>query len=399
MDIRMKEILDPSFIRRTDPFLLFTALGLVGLGIIMVYSASFVIAGQRFGDPYHFLKKQALAALFGILLLLLVSRMDYHRWRSLAIPLLLVSLLLLVALLLPWFRQVTGGSTRWLRFWSLSFQPAELAKLALVIYLARILANKEYKMDSFIYGFLPPAIIFLIFFLLVLKQPDFGSGLVFGMIVFLLLFIAGIRLRYLFLAGLAAIPLFFWVISRASYRIKRWEIFWDPWSDPENAGFQLIQSFLAFGAGKLFGVGLGEGKQKLFYLPEIHTDFIFSVIGEELGFLGVVAVVGLFGLILFRAFRASLRAPDRFGTYLAAGLLILLAVQILINMGMALGLLPTKGSTLPFISYGGTSLVINLLAVGILLNIASQGTKVSDDEDHDRGGRDRRPPLSGLGHR
>ncbi len=394
----LKNLTDLGFIRRIDPFLLFTTLTLVGFGIIMVYSASFVVAGQRFGDPYHFLKKQAIAAFLGILLMFLVSKMDYHRWRVLAIPILLLSVALLVALLLPWFRQVIGGSARWLRLWFFSFQPAELAKLALVIYMARSLAKKEYRMDSFLHGFLPPIVVFLVFFALVLKQPDFGSGLVFGMIVFSLLFIGGTRMRFLLVAALAALPLLYIVLTRASYRIKRWEVFWDPWSDPENAGFQLIQSFLAFGAGKLFGVGLGEGKQKLFYLPEIHTDFILSVVGEELGFIGVMAIVTLFVLVVFRAFRTSLRAPDLFGTYLAVGISVLLAVQILINMGVALGLLPTKGSTLPFISYGGTSLVVNLLAVGILLNISSQGEKTAN-ENHDRGGRNGRSPLPGVSHR
>lgn len=395
---RLKNFVDLGFIRRIDPFLLLTTLTLVGFGIIMVYSASFVVAGQRFGDPYHFLKKQAIAAFLGILLMFLVSKMDYHRWRVLAIPILLLSVALLVALLLPWFRQVIGGSARWLRLWFFSFQPAELAKLALVIYMARSLAKKEYRMDSFLHGFLPPVVVFLVFFALVLKQPDFGSGLVFGMIVFSLLFIGGTRMRFLLVTALAALPLLYIVLTRASYRIKRWEVFWDPWSDPENAGFQLIQSFLAFGAGKLFGVGLGEGKQKLFYLPEIHTDFILSVVGEELGFIGVMAIVTLFVLVVFRAFRTSLRAPDLFGTYLAVGISVLLAVQILINMGVALGLLPTKGSTLPFISYGGTSLVVNLLAVGILLNISSQGEKTAN-ENHDRGGRNGRSPLPGVSHR
>jgi cell division protein FtsW len=372
--------------RRMDPWMLLAALILVGLGIIMVYSASFVVAGQRFGDPYHFLKKQAVAAGLGILLMFLAARTNYHRWQSLAIPLLVVSGVLLLLLILPGIRHQIGGSTRWLRFSFFSFQPSELAKLALVIYLARSLTKKEDKMESFTHGFLPHIVVFLILFLLVLKQPDFGTGLIFGMIVFVLLFISGTRLLFLSTAFLAAVPVLFFVLTRASYRYKRWLAFLDPWSDPGNTGFQIIQSFLAFGAGKLFGVGLGEGRQKLFYLPEIHTDFILSVIGEELGLIGVTVVVVLFFFLIVRAFQASLRAPDLFGTYLAVGIAVLLAVQTLLNMGVALGLLPTKGSTLPFISYGGTSLMVNLLAVGILLNISSQGGK-KIDEDHDRGRR------------
>jgi cell division protein FtsW len=384
--------------RRMDPLLLFAVLILVGLGIIMVYSASFVIAGQRFGDPYHFLKKQAVAAGLGISLLFLAARIDYHRWRILAVPLLLLSGFLLLLLILPGIRHQIGGSTRWLRFSFFSFQPAELAKLALVIYMARSLTKKEDKMESFTHGFLPHVVVFGVLFLLVLKQPDFGTGLVFGVIVFVLLFLSGTRLLFLSTALLAAVPVLFFVLTQASYRYKRWLAFLDPWSDPGNTGFQIIQSFLAFGAGKLFGVGLGEGRQKLFYLPEIHTDFILSVIGEELGLIGVTVVLVLFFVLVLRAFQASLRAPDLFGTYLAAGIAVLMAVQTLLNMGVALGLLPTKGSTLPFISYGGTSLIVNLLAVGILLNIGSQGGK-KIDEDHDRGRRYWRAPLSGSRHR
>jgi cell division protein FtsW len=394
----LKDWLDPDSMRRMDPFLLFTTLALLGFGIIMVYSASFVIAGQRFGDPYHFLKKQAIAALVGMGLMFGVSRIDYHRWRVWALPALLLSLLLLAALLVPGFRQVIGGSARWLRLWVFSFQPSEMAKLALVIYMARSLARKEDRMDSFTHGFLPPAVVLLVFFFLVIKQPDFGAGLVFALVVFTLLFVAGTPLRYLLGAVLLALPAAYWILTQASYRAKRWEIFWDPWSDPENAGFQLIQSFLAFGAGKLSGVGLAQGRQKLFYLPEIHTDFILSVIGEELGFIGVMAVVILFFIIIFRAFRTSLRAPDLFGTYLAVGIAILLAVQILIHMGVALGLLPTKGSTLPFISYGGTSLVVNLTAVGILLNISTH-RETMNHEDPDRRGRDGRSSLPRPGRR
>ena len=394
----LKDWLDLDSMRRMDPFLLFTTLALVGFGIIMVYSASFVIAGQRFGDPYHFLKKQAIAALVGMGLMFGVSRIDYHRWRFWALPALLLSLLLLAALLVPGFRQVIGGSARWLHLWFFSFQPSEMAKLALVIYMARSLAKKEDRMDSFTRGFLPPTVVLLVFFFLVIKQPDFGAGLVFALVVFTLLFVAGTPLRYLLGAVLLALPAAYWILTQASYRARRWEIFWDPWSDPENAGFQLIQSFLAFGAGKLSGVGLAQGRQKLFYLPEIHTDFILSVIGEELGFIGVMAVVILFFIIIFRAIRTSLRAPDLFGTYLAVGIAILLAVQILIHMGVALGLLPTKGSTLPFISYGGTSLVVNLTAVGILLNISTH-RETMNHEDPNRRGRDGRSSLPRPGRR
>lgn len=382
--------------RHIDFYLLFSVLTLLGLGIVMVYSASFVVAGQRFGDPYFFLKKQALAAGIGLALLFFAARFDYRRWQALGLPLLVLSVALLTLLILPGVRQEIGGSARWLRVASFSFQPAELAKLALVVYLARSLSKKEGRMKEFGAGFLPHMVVLGILFFLVLKQPDFGTGLIFASLVFFMLFAAGASFKHLGAAAVAALPFLFYIATRAKYRQGRLLTFLNPWSDPGNAGFQIIQSFLAFGSGNVFGVGLGMGKQKLFYLPEVHTDFIFSVVGEELGLIGVAGVVGLFAVLVFRSFRACFRAPDLFGTYLAMGITCLLAVQTLLNMGVVMGLLPTKGSTLPFISYGGTSLLVNLLAVGILLNISSQGIG-KRNENLDRRRRDRGAPVPGPG--
>ncbi len=385
-----------DFIRRMDPILLLSTLALVGFGIVMVYSASFPVGTERMGDPYHFLKKQAFAALLGIGLMLLAARLNYRLWQVLAIPLLIGSIGLLFLVFVPGLRQQIGGAYRWLKISSFSFQPAELAKLALVIYLARSLTNKEGRMESFTVGFLPHVIVMGILFLLVLKQPDFGTGVLFVAVVFLMLFVGGTRLRFLGGALLAALPALVYLAVRKNYRWERIVAFWDPWKDPGGGGFQIIQSFLAFGAGKVFGVGLGDGKQKLFYLPEIHTDFIFSVIGEELGLIGVSLIIVLFVVLILRGFQSSYRAPDLFGTYLSLGITSLIAIQALLNMGVVMGLLPTKGSTLPFVSYGGTSLMINLMAVGILLNVYSQGGR-SRNEDPDRRGGNGRPPLPGPG--
>jgi cell division protein FtsW len=385
-----------DFIRRMDPILLFCTLGLAGIGIVMVYSASFPVGTERMGDPFHFLKKQAIAAALGIGLLLLAARMNYRYWQGLAIPLLLGSIVCLFLVFVPGLRQQIGGAFRWLKIGPFSFQPAELAKLALVIYLARWLTRKEGRMENFTAGFLPPVIVAGILFLLVFLQPDFGTGVLFVAVVFLMLFVGGTRLRFLGGAFLAALPVLAYLAFRAHYRIGRFLAFWDPWKDPGGTGFQIIQSFLAFGAGKIFGVGLGEGKQKLFYLPEIHTDFILSIIGEELGLIGVTLIIILFLALIIRGFQSCLRAPDLFGTYLALGVTTLISIQTLLNMGVVMGLLPTKGSTLPFISYGGTSLMINLMAVGILLNVHSQGGK-SRDEDPDRRRGNGRTPLPGPG--
>lgn len=385
-----------DFFRRLDPILLLSTLILVGFGIVMVYSASFAVADERMGDPYFFLKKQAMAAGLGIILLVLAARMNYHLWQILSLPLLLASVVLLGALILPGMRHEIGGSSRWLKFASFSFQPAELAKLALVIYLARSLTKKEGRMKDFSVGFLPHIIVLGFLFVLVLKQPDFGTGVLFAAVVFIMLFAAGARLVFLGGAMGAVVPFLVYLAIRADYRWERIVAFWDPWKDPGKAGFQIIQSFLAFGAGKVLGVGLGEGRQKLFYLPEVHTDFIFSVVGEELGLAGVTILIALFVLLVIRGFQTCMRAPDTFGIYLSLGITVLIAIQTLLNMGVVMGLLPTKGSTLPFISYGGTSLMVNLMAVGILLNIHSQGGRTGH-ENHDRRRGDGRTPLPGLG--
>ena len=385
-----------DFIRRMDPFLLLSTLALVGFGIVMVYSASFPVGTERMGDPYHFLKKQAIAAGLGIGLLVLGAWMNYRYWQPLALPLLMVSIVLLFLVFVPGVRQQIGGAYRWLKIYGFSFQPSELAKLALVIYLARSLTKKEGRMERFTVGFLPFVVILAILFPLVLKQPDFGTGVLFVALVFLMLFVAGTPFRFLGGALLAALPFLAYLAVKANYRWERIVTFLDPWKDSGGAGFQIIQSFLAFGAGKVFGVGLGEGKQKLFYLPEIHTDFIFSVIGEELGLVGVAVIIALFLVLVIRGFQSCFRAPDRFGMYLSLGITVLIAIQTLLNMGVVMGLLPTKGSTLPFISYGGTSLMMNLMAVGILLNVHSQGVR-SKNEGPDRRRGNGGTPLPGPG--
>jgi cell division protein FtsW len=385
-----------DFIRRMDRILLLSTLALVGFGIVMVYSASFPVGTERMGDPYHFLKKQAIAAALGIGLLVLGARLNYRYWQPLALPLLVGSILLLFLVFVPGLRQQIGGASRWLKIYGFSFQPSELAKLALVIYLARSLTKKEGRMERFTVGFLPFAIVLAILFPLVLMQPDFGTGVLFVAVVFLMLFVAGTPIRFLGGALLAAVPFLVYLAVKADYRWERIIAFLDPWKDSGKAGFQIIQSFLGFGAGKVFGVGLGEGKQKLFYLPEIHTDFIFSVIGEELGLVGVTIIIALFLVLVIRGFQSCFRAPDRFGTYLSLGISVLIAIQTLLNMGVVTGLLPTKGSTLPFISYGGTSLMMNLMAVGILLNVHSQGVR-SRNEGPDRRRGNGGTPLPGPG--
>ncbi|MBW2121800.1 MAG: FtsW/RodA/SpoVE family cell cycle protein, partial [Deltaproteobacteria bacterium] len=250
--------------------------------------------------------------------------------------------------------------------------PSEPCKLGSVVFLSHFLAKKGEKIKSFQFGFLPAVLISGTAILLIISQPDFGVALFLGIMVILMLFVAGTRLSYIFSLGLLAIPALYYLIAKVPYRVQRIMSYLNPWNDPRGISFQIVQSFVAFGAGGFFGAGLGQGKQKLFFLPAPHTDFIFSVIGEEMGLVGAFIVLGLYLVLTVRGVRVSLAAPDEFGTFLGLGITSLISLQALINMAVVLGLLPTKGLTLPLISYGGTSLVTSLVSVGILLNISSQ---------------------------
>ena len=357
--------------KRLDFILLFTVLALVGIGIVMVYSTSAIIAGDRFGDAYYFLKRQALYAAVGFALMILMMFVPYELLKRLAYPILIFSILLLIAVLIPGIGHRAGGAMRWLKIQSFSFQPSEFAKLGLVIFLAYLLAKKEEKIRSFSFGFLPPVLLSGLVIALVMKEPDFGAAFFLTVMVFLLLFVSGARVIYIAGACLIAIPVAYYFLMNGGYRHKRLMSFIRPWEDPNGTSFQIIQSFLSFGSGGLFGLGLGEGRQKLFFLPAPHTDFIFSVVGEELGLVGAMVVLLLFFILTLRGIQIGLSLGERFGAYLALGITLMISLQAVINMGVVLGLLPTKGLTLPFISYGGTSLIANLAAVGILLNLST----------------------------
>ncbi len=343
---------------------------LLSIGVVMVYSASAIMAADRFHDPYLFLKKQLFWALLGTLGLLAVLRIDYRRLERLQWPILIAAGVLLVLVLVPPFAQPINGTRRWFRLGPVSFQPAELAKLALVIYLAAYLARRHDGLASFTRGLLPPLGIAGGLALLVLAQPDLGSCLTLIIVTFGLLFLAGARTHHLGLLVALALPVLVFVVRLAPYRLRRITTFVDPWADPRGGGFQIIQSWLALGSGGLFGRGIGESKQKLFYLPESHTDFIFAVIGEELGFLGALALLTLFVVLIWRGLRVGVRAPDAFGAYLALGITVLIATQTFVNLGVVTGSLPTKGLPLPFISFGGSSLLVTMLSAGVLLNIS-----------------------------
>jgi cell division protein FtsW len=360
---------------RFDFILLIVTLALVGFGIVMVYSTSAIMAGDRFQDPYYFLKKQAFFAGVGFLLMIFMMFFPYTILKRLAYPILILSVLLLVAVLIPGIGYRAGGAMRWLKIQSVSFQPSEFAKLGLIIFLAYFLTKKEEKIRSFSFGFLPTLLLSGLVIILVAKEPDLGAALFLSTMVFFLLFVSGARVIYILSALLLAVPMIYTLMMNVGYRYKRLMSFIRPWEDPTGTSFQIIQSFLSFGSGGLFGLGLGEGRQKLFFLPAPHTDFIFSVIGEELGLVGAMGVVLLFFIFTMRGIQIGLSLDDRFGTYLALGITLMISLQAVIHMAVVLGLLPTKGLTLPFISYGGTSLITNMVGVGILLHLSTRADR------------------------
>lgn len=342
---------------------------LVLLGALMVFSASAVLAADRYGSSYYFLIRQVVWAAIGLAAMVGLMHLDYRKLAHPAVTFSLagLQLLLLVAVL---FADSSNSAHRWLRLGPVSFQPSEFSKLALVIFLAWFLMFRRGAVNDIRHTLAPIALMTGLTMVLIIKQPDLGTALAILLIVAAMLYAAGMRVRYFAYGLLAATPLLYVLVFRVGYRYNRILAFLDPSSDPLGKGFQILQSFIAVGTGGINGVGLMEGKQKLFYLPEPHTDFIFAVIGEELGLIGTAVVLALFGLILWRGLRAALGAPDEFGRLLALGLTAMVVGQALVNMSVVLGLMPTKGIPLPLVSYGGSSLLISLMAAGILLNIS-----------------------------
>ena len=353
-----------------DRVLVGAVLGLLAFGMVMVYSSGAVFAAKKYGDAAYFLKREMIYALLGLGALSIATRIDYGLYRRLAYPLLFFSIFLLAAVLKVGSR--AGGAIRWFRLGPLSFQPGELAKLALCIYLAALLARKAEKVRVFSIGFLPPLLVTGLMMGLLLKQPDLGTAAIFGAVALGLLFIAGTRTSYLIVAVLVALPTGWKFIVSTPFRMRRMLAFLDPWAFRRDVGYQITESLISVGSGGIAGLGLGDGRQKLFFLPEAHTDFILSIIGEELGLIGVLCIVAGFALLVWRGLRAAVRARDVFGTYLAFGITAMFGLQALVNIGVVLGSLPTKGLPLPFISYGGTSLVMSLFSAGVLANISAR---------------------------
>lgn len=346
---------------------------LVCIGIVMIYSASSIYSLDKYHDSMFFLKRHASFVFIGFILAFLAMAIDYRRLKEVSKPLLLFSLVLLVLVLIPGIGRMAGGARRWFRIGIISFQPSELLSLAMIIYIADFLSRKKEDLKNFWTGYLPPIMVMGASVLLILLQPDLGSSLALSVVVLLMLFIAGVNVKHIWLMLIAAMPALYILIFSVPYRRARILSFLNPWADPHGSGFQIIQSQVALGSGNFFGLGLGHSKQKLFYLPAAHTDFIFSIIGEEIGLIGTLIIVALFILFLAKALKIVSATEDRFGYFLGLGLVLMIALKAAVNIGVSTGILPTKGLPLPFISYGGSSLILDMVAVGLLLNISRFG--------------------------
>ncbi|MGR3763770.1 stage V sporulation protein E [Rossellomorea sp. NS-SX7] len=353
-----------------DFILIIVTLTLLAVGLIMVYSASAVWADYKFDDSFFFAKRQMLFAAVGVFAMFFIMNVEYWTWKNWAKVLIIICFVLLVLVLIPGIGVLRNGSRSWIGVGAFSIQPSEFMKLAMIAFLAKYLSENQKYITSFRKGVLPSLLLVFSAFGMIMLQPDLGTGTVMVGTCVVMIFISGARVMHFAWLGIAGLAGFAALVLSAPYRIKRITSFLDPWEDPLNSGFQIIQSLYAIGPGGLFGLGLGESRQKFFYLPEPQNDFIFAILAEELGFIGGTFVLLLFSLILWRGVRIALGAPDLFGSFLAVGIVSMIAIQVMINVGVVTGLMPVTGITLPFLSYGGSSLTLMLMAVGVLLNIS-----------------------------
>lgn len=361
-----------SYVRRVDPWIVGSAMALLAIGIVVVYSASAVRAYEATGSSVGYLVKHLVSIGLGLTGMAVAMRIPLEKWSRYAYPMLALSLLMLLALFVPGLGVRVNGAVRWVNLGFMRFQPGELAKLAVCVYLAHSLAKKRDQVTSFSIGFLPHVIVVSVLVLLVLIQPDFGTAAILFTILGLTMFVAGTKIGYLLIVGVAAIPVGAIYVLTHPHASRRLTAFLDPEGNRFAAGYQVWESLVSFGSGGAFGAGLGQGHQKLYFLPEAHTDFVFAVIGEELGFAGVLLVGGLFAVLIGRALYIAARAKTRFSTFLSFGIAAWLGCQAMVNMMVVVALVPTKGLTLPFVSFGGSSMVMTLIALGVLLRVDSE---------------------------
>ncbi|RFU71177.1 stage V sporulation protein E [Peribacillus saganii] len=359
-------------IKKSNPdfILIIVTLSLLAVGLIMVYSASAIWATYKFDDSFFFAKRQLLFAGAGVVAMFFIMNVDYWTWRTWAKTLVIACFVLLVLVLIPGVGMERNGSRSWIGVGAFSIQPSEFMKLAMIAFLAKYLSDRQKLITSFKKGLMPSLSLVFLAFAMIMLQPDLGTGTVMVGTCIAMIFISGARVSHFAFLGLLGVAGFVGLVLSAPYRMKRITSFLDPWQDPLGSGFQIIQSLYAIGPGGLFGLGLGQSRQKFFYLPEPQTDFIFAILLEELGFIGGSFVILLFGLLLWRGIRIALGAPDLYGSFLAVGIISMVAIQVMINIGVVTGLMPVTGITLPFLSYGGSSLTLMLMAIGVLLNIS-----------------------------
>lgn len=356
--------------RMPDIWILTSTLLILAIGVIMVYSASAVLAFHDFGDSFYYLKRQFIFAVLGIIAMFITMNIDYRVWKKFAKLGLIIGFALLVLVLIPGIGVVRGGARSWLGIASLGIQPSEFMKLAMILFMAKVLAEPNYRITSFRNGLLPMLLVLGAAFGLIMLQPDLGTGAVLLGATLMVIFTAGARIAHLVWLGALGLAGLAGLIAAAPYRLQRITAFLDPWQDPLGAGYQAIQSLYAIGPGGLVGLGLGMSRQKYSYLPEPQTDFIFSIIAEELGFIGGATVILLFFMLVWRGMRTAITAQDTFGSLLAVGIVGMIAVQVVINIGVVTGMMPVTGITLPLVSAGGSSLTLMLTAIGLLLNIS-----------------------------
>lgn len=359
--------------KRFDFVLFIAILLLILFGLIMIYSASSIWAEYKFHDSFKYVKQQALFIGIGIFLLITVSKIDYMFYYKKTNPILLVCLFLLVLVLIPGIGSVRNGSQSWFGIGSFGIQPSEFAKLGLIIFTAKYLADNQKYLRDFKKGVIPILLVLFLVFGLIMLQPDFGTGMIIIVSILAMLFVAGVNMKFFLGLGAVGVVGIVALIAIAPYRMDRITSFLNPWSDPLGTGFQIIQSLYAIGPGGLLGQGFLNSRQKQFYLPEPQTDFIFSIISEEFGVLGVIIVAGLFLTVLWRGIDIALKTENPFGKYLAFGMVFQIMIQTVMNLMVVIGLIPVTGVTLPFLSYGGSSLLISLISIGILLNISRKG--------------------------
>ncbi len=356
--------------KKFDIVLFLTIIIICLFGIIMITSASYIWAEYKFNDPFKFTKNQSFFFLIGLFLMCYISKINYHFYYKNSNKLLLGCIILLILVLIPGIGSIRNGSRSWFGIGSFGIQPSEFTKLALIIFTAKYLENNERDMKSIKKGALPILIITMLIFGLIMLQPDFGTGTIIVMSIIGLLFIGGTKLSFFVKIGFMGLIGITSLIIMAPYRLARILSFLDPWKDPLGSGFQIIQSLYAIGPGGLFGFGFGNSRQKHFYLPEPQTDFIFSIISEEFGFLGIIIISTLFLIIIIRGFKIAINSKELFSKYLAFGIMFQLSFQTILNLMVVVGLIPVTGVTLPFLSYGGSSLLITMISMGIILNIS-----------------------------